>query len=60
MFDFNHNSKLNFLEFLMGMSLFTKQEEDVQIQKLFEIYDEGNTGYISKEEFLKMLYNYPK
>jgi len=44
----------------MGMSLFTKQEEDVQIQKLFEIYDEGNTGYISKEEFLKMLYNYPK
>ena len=60
MFDYEHTSDLSLTEFLHGMSLFTKRDQETQIKKLFEIYDDDKTGFVTKEEFLKMLYNYPK
>lgn len=37
-----------------------KAEQSDVIKVIFNIYDTENKGYIEKEEFIKMLYNYPK
>ena len=39
---------------------FTKSDFEEICEIVFKVYDLGSTGYISKEEFTKMLYNFPK
>ena len=59
-FDENNDGKLNFSEFIMGMSLSiidspTENDKNKLYDKLFEILDKDNTKTISKKE-LKKLY----
>lgn len=49
-----------FDEFLIGIAKFTKSDFQEICEIVFKVYDLGSTGYISKEEFTKMLYNFPK
>lgn len=38
---------------------FVKAQQSDVIKVIFSLYDSENKGYIEKDEFIKMLYNYP-
>ncbi len=60
MFDYHRTEKLCFVEFINGIAKFTKKDLKSRIVTLFKLYDSKQNNFIAKEEFIKMLFNYPK
>ena len=60
LFDTNKSDNLSFSEFLAGIAKFTKGTLKEKITALFNLYDKNNNNFIDKDEFIKMLFNYPK
>ena len=60
MSDENKSNTICFPEFLNAISKFTKDPIDEKIKTIFYLYDIDQNNYIEKEEFIKMLYNYPQ
>lgn len=60
LFDYEKNKKLSFEEFLTGIAKFTKYPKEDKIKVLFHLYDANNSLKIEKNEFMKMLFNFPK
>ena len=51
---------MSFCEFLSGIAKFTKMDKETKIKNLFILYDVNNSNKIEKNEFMKMLFNFPK
>merc|ERR1711916_192823 len=54
-FDTSHDDQVNFKEFVIGISAFTKGSVEEKIRLAFEIYDIDDTGGISQEEMVQVL-----
>lgn len=55
-FDLDHNSEVDFREFVLGLSKFTATADaDEMLRVSFCIYDVDGDGYITKEELYEML-----
>eukprot|EP01080_Neovahlkampfia_damariscottae_P002875 gene2875-4718_t len=56
LFDTNKDSKINFQEFISGLSVFSeKGTMDEKLKFSFKIYDEDGDAFISREELYKLL-----
>ena len=44
----------------MILALSKENSQEKQTEILFNFFDISKSGFIEKEEFIKMLYNYPK
>ena len=54
-FDKSRDGKLNFREFILGMSVLAKGNSAEKFKLSFEIYDEDNSGDISKQNLINVL-----
>ena len=50
-FDHNNDGKIDFREFMIGLSMSSKGSFDDKMKWIFQLYDENKNGLISKEEF---------
>ena len=51
-FDHNNDGKIDFREFMIGLSMSSKGSFDDKMKWIFQLYDENKNGLISKDEFL--------
>ena len=59
-FDLNHKNYLDFDDFMVGLANCIKISEEEKVRHLFVLYDLGKDGFIDRNDFKTMLYNYPK
>ena len=59
-FDIDQKNYLDFSDFMMGLANCIKISEEDKIKHLFALYDLGKDGFIDRNDFKTMLYNYPK
>jgi len=53
-FDLNGDGRVNFREFLIGLSFSGSENPEKQLSWAFRVYDVRNTGYISKEDLIAL------
>ena len=51
-FDHNKDGKIDFREFMIGLSMSSKGSFDDKMKWIFQLYDTNNNGLISKDEML--------
>ena len=51
-FDHNNDGKIDFREFMIGLSMSSKGSFDDKMKWIFQLYDTNNNGLISKDEML--------
>ena len=51
-FDHNNDGKIDFREFMIGLSMSSKGSFDDKMKWIFQLYDENKNGLISKDEML--------
>jgi len=54
-FDKSGDGLIDFREFSIGLSIFTKGSMDEKLEMCFKVFDENGDGYIQPEEFSKIL-----
>ena len=54
-FDKSRDGKLNFREFILGLSVLARGNSAEKFKLSFEVYDEDNTGDISKQNLIDVL-----
>jgi Ca2+-binding EF-hand superfamily protein/tRNA A-37 threonylcarbamoyl transferase component Bud32 len=59
-FDRKKTGRIDFMEFLQGLAICCKCDDETKVKFLFEMYDLDEDGFIEKKEMCMMLYNYPK
>lgn len=55
LFDANHDTVINFREFITGISMLMQENIETQIKLTFNIFDAERTGYISQDYVVKIL-----
>ena len=55
LFDTNHDTVINFLEFVTGISMLMQENIETQIKLTFNIFDADKTGFISADYVMRLL-----
>ena len=55
LFDANHDTVINFREFVTGISMLMQENIETQIKLTFNIFDADRTGHISADYVIKIL-----
>ncbi|PVD22754.1 hypothetical protein C0Q70_16010 [Pomacea canaliculata] len=54
-FDKNGDGRVDFREFLLGLSITSSLEEEKKLRWAFQLYDINQSGFISKDEIIEIL-----
>ena len=56
-FDQRDKQRINFEDFIQGLSCCARGSQEEKLRFLFELYDLRNDGYLDKEELVSMIHN---